>query len=126
MKKAFTLLELLIVVIIIAVLVAIAAPSYYNAVQKAKDSEAKGALAELRKVFIAYHSITNSYYPSISNGDLLTVDMDSDLIPEITVAVPKSSNYTYSTDGATYIKAAAPAGGTSWQIDISSGAMSNP
>ena len=123
MKKAFTLLELLIVVIIIAVLVAIAAPSYYNAVEKAKDSEAKGALAELRKVFIAYQSVHGNFPSPISNGQVIEVDMDGSGFPEITVGVPDSRNYTYSST-ASEIRAVGKSGTTKkWKITLSSGKL---
>ncbi len=40
MSKAFTLIEMLVVILIIAVLTAVAIPYYQNAVQSAKNSEA--------------------------------------------------------------------------------------
>ena len=124
MMKAFTLLELLIVVIIIAVLVAIAAPSYYNAVEKAKDAEAKGALSELRKVCIAYMSVHGSYPDTLSNGDTIAVDMDGDGAAEITVAVPESSNFSYSKASGDSSPIQADGSGTDWQIDLDTGKVS--
>ena len=46
--KGFTLIELMIVVAIIGIMAAIAIPNFLNYMCKAKQSEAKGGLAEYR------------------------------------------------------------------------------
>jgi general secretion pathway protein G len=52
--KGFTLLELLIVMTIIAVLAAIAVPSYTNNVRRAKEATLKADLYEMRRAIDSY------------------------------------------------------------------------
>lgn len=62
MKKAFTLIELLIVVAIIGILAAIAVPNFLNAQLRAKIA---GTQSDLRTIFGAmqqYHLDNNSYH----------------------------------------------------------------
>ena len=56
MKKGFTLVELLIVVIVVGILAAFAIPQYINAVEKAKVGSAKnslGLIAQAEKMYRA-------------------------------------------------------------------------
>lgn len=65
MKKAFTLIELLIVIVIIGVLATIAIPAYQSYVDKAKWSEAINVLGALRQACEEYRVETGEY-PGIS------------------------------------------------------------
>lgn len=60
-KMAFTLNELVIVVVLIGVLAAIALPSYFRAVEKSSAREAKSALGLIHAGQKIYHS-RNNYY----------------------------------------------------------------
>jgi prepilin-type N-terminal cleavage/methylation domain-containing protein len=62
MKKAFTLIELLIVVAIIAILAAIAVPNFLEAQVRAKVSRAKSDLRTLTTSIEAY-AVDNNKYP---------------------------------------------------------------
>lgn len=55
MKKAFTLLELLVVIIIIAILVGIAYGTYRGQMEKGRSAEAYANLATLRKLAMLYY-----------------------------------------------------------------------
>lgn len=122
MKKGFTLLELLIVVIVIAILAVIAIPQYFEAIEKAKISEAKGALGEIRKAELAYQSV----YGVWSTASTIQVDLDNDTKMDVTLTVPNSANFTYSLSGDEYLATKKPgAAKSSWKINLKDGAISS-
>lgn len=68
--RAFTLIELLIVVAIIAILAAIAVPNFLEAQTRARVSRMKSDLRTLAGAIQAYHVDRNAYPPhKLSNGD---------------------------------------------------------
>lgn len=67
MKKAFTLVELLIVVIIIAVIAAIAIPKMANSQQRAKETAAREQLKLLRNAFTSFEGDTGRYPASLND-----------------------------------------------------------
>lgn len=74
-QSGFTLIELMIVIVIIAVLGTIAFPSYQDSVRKSRRSEAKTTLAALaasqEQYFLTYKSYTSSLLgvgPTTENG----------------------------------------------------------
>ncbi len=69
-KTGFTLIELLVVMAIIAILVSIAAPRYFNSVQKSKEAVLKQDLSTMRDAIDKYYS-DNDKYPS-ELDDLVT------------------------------------------------------
>ena len=87
MRKGFTLLELLIVVIIIGVLAAVAVPQYMKAVERAKVSKAKTALGLIAQGQKMYRGENDTYVP-VADGEfdntlgdyveLTQVDTDDD------------------------------------------------
>ncbi|MGF1573265.1 MAG: prepilin-type N-terminal cleavage/methylation domain-containing protein [Sumerlaeia bacterium] len=68
MKKAFTLIELLIVVAIIAILAAIAVPNFLEAQTRAKVSRVKADLRTLTIAFEVYALDWNKPAPEAGNG----------------------------------------------------------
>ena len=68
----FTLLELLMVVIVIAILVAIAIPQYLKAVEKARAADAINYLGALRSAQSRYHAqnASNQYTNVLTNLDI--------------------------------------------------------
>ena len=66
-KKAFTLLELLVVVLIIGILAAIALPQYQMAVGKARFSTLKNITKSLQESAQRYY-LANNDYPHSSEG----------------------------------------------------------
>ncbi|MDD5063138.1 MAG: type II secretion system protein [Phycisphaerae bacterium] len=70
MKKAFTLVELLIVVAILGILAAMTVPIFQNHIEKAKESAAKDNLRTLRNAIELYAAQHNGFPPGYINGTL--------------------------------------------------------
>lgn len=66
----FTLIELLVVLAVIALLVSIAAPRYFNSVEKSKEAVLKQDLSTLRDTLDKYYGDTGKYPESLD--DLVT------------------------------------------------------
>lgn len=109
MKKAFTLLELLVVIGIIAVLLGMGAVSYSTAQKKARDAKRKSDLQSLQNCFEQYYAYNNNYKYIViadsSNIDGVSYSCGS---TNLSITDPLSgSTYHYtldstSTDGSTY------------------------
>jgi prepilin-type N-terminal cleavage/methylation domain-containing protein len=69
MKKAFTLVEILIVVAILGILAAIVLPTVQGHVQQAKESAAKDNLRILRNTIALYAARHNDVPPGYLNND---------------------------------------------------------
>lgn len=66
MKKAFTLVELIIVIIIASILSSIALGQYAKSVEKSREAEALNILGSLRRIQIAYY-LANEEYGTLSD-----------------------------------------------------------
>jgi len=92
-RKAFTLLELLLVIGIILILGAIALPNFAKARDKAIEKE---ALSNLKLIYAAekiYRMETGTYRNASTTGDVNTL---------LKLAIPTSSpNWNYTVTGAT-------------------------
>ena len=60
-KNGFTLIELLVVMAIIATLLSIVAPRYFNSIEKAKESVLKQDLSIMRDAIDKFHSDMGNY-----------------------------------------------------------------
>ncbi len=60
-ERGMTLIEILIVTIIVAILAAVALPSYWNSVQKSRRSEAKSALTQVSTMQQQFRTEQNSF-----------------------------------------------------------------
>lgn len=67
-RAAFTLVEILIVVVIIGILAAIVVPQYANATDDAKKQATVDQLVKLRQALNVYYFRHNSQFPSVSAG----------------------------------------------------------
>lgn len=67
MRRAFTLVELLIVIIVIAVLAAVAIPKFQNSSQRAQESAARADLKVLRQAIASFQMDTSLYPMSIDS-----------------------------------------------------------
>jgi prepilin-type N-terminal cleavage/methylation domain-containing protein len=99
-NKGFTLVELLIVVIILAVLAAIVVPQFGSSTEDAKVSTIKTDLAALRNAIELYYHQHDSRYPGVvkeTDGD---TDTDATTCPAAFVAqLTQYSDRTGKTSG---------------------------
>ncbi|WP_424245061.1 prepilin-type N-terminal cleavage/methylation domain-containing protein [Elusimicrobium posterum] len=70
-KKGFSLVELMVVVIIIAVLSVIAVPQYTTAMEKSRTAEAIVNLKAMGDALNRYYAIHDSYPPGANIADML-------------------------------------------------------
>ena len=116
-KKAFTLIELIIVVVIVGILAMVAIPRYFANVEKARKSSAYYTMRSIREAIMGYYA-ANSLYPS---GFPITVTVDNDAV--MVVGSPNSNTFTY-TYSSTTITAAPGPGACTYNMTVSTGATS--
>lgn len=74
MKKAFTLLELIVVIVIIGIIASFAIPNYQNSIERAHERDAILNLTALHSSNQVYRSQTGSYWPSSNNQDVVAIN----------------------------------------------------
>ena len=90
-SKAFTLIELMIVIVVIGILAAIAYPNYTEHVRRGKRAEVKAALMEGAQALERYYSTHGSYLDSEGNfADTFATQAPA----------PGAANYTIAAQGA--------------------------
>jgi prepilin-type N-terminal cleavage/methylation domain-containing protein len=89
--KAFTLIELMIVVVIIGILATIAIPKFATLVLKSKEGATKGSLGALRSAITIYYGDMEGQYPSV----LSTLTTSGKYMASIPVA--RTPNYHADT-----------------------------
>lgn len=68
-RAAFTLVEILIVVVILGILAAIVVPQFASATNDASRVAAKDQLTKLRRALAAYYVRNGGVYPDVQAGD---------------------------------------------------------
>ncbi|MCC6678574.1 MAG: prepilin-type N-terminal cleavage/methylation domain-containing protein [Phycisphaerales bacterium] len=68
-RSAFTLVEILVVVIILGILSAIVVPQFAGASEEAKIESTKVQLQKLRNTLAVYYVRNNAKFPNIDEGD---------------------------------------------------------
>lgn len=104
--RGFTLIELIIVIAVIAILVAVALPSYQNSIRKSARGQAKADLLEITQALERHYTISRSY--------------DGYVVPDGFEQSPRTGTAKYLITGldalgaSTYALTAEPQGG---QVD---------
>jgi prepilin-type N-terminal cleavage/methylation domain-containing protein len=102
--KGFTLIELMIVVAIIGILAAIAIPNFMNYQCKAKQSEAKSNLGNIRTAQEAYYAEHDAYATTLSDAGFVVKGAAYYSYTAATASDASGNHFTASAD--------ATAGGT--------------
>jgi prepilin-type N-terminal cleavage/methylation domain-containing protein len=107
-KKAFSLIELLVVVSIIAVLMAVGSVGYQSIIKSGRNARRQADVQQIRTALESYKSDTGAY-PANPVGSCATTTCCqlSGLVPSYLAAYPSdpsipSSNYCYIGAGSTY------------------------
>ena len=100
MKKAFTLIELIIVVIIIGILATLAIPQYLSATERARGGKAKNALVLISQGEKLLRAETDAY---ASYGDKVAINAGLESYIELTgVAMDTDWNYAVAATSTTF------------------------
>lgn len=97
-QQGFTLIEVMVVVAVIAILSAIAIPSYTQYVTKARRSDARVSLMKLAQLQEAYYSSNNQYALTFTN--LLTASTEGFTSVSGTTLISLQTYYSISLSPA--------------------------
>lgn len=120
MKKAFTMVELMIVVVIVGILSTLAIVNYNSSVEKGRASEARTNLMQIR---IAYNNFMMEHRNAPTNGDFGALGFEANEVPSDCENV--DFYFSYSFDGERSIASRClngqgknPSGTTPWAITL--------
>ncbi len=115
-RKAFTLVELVIVVLVLGIIAAAAAPKLFDTANDARDNSTRHSLVVLRNALELYRA-TNAAYPD-------GADIDTELIPFLQGPFPVvqgGSNQNANVAASTDDPISAPAGTQGWIYNETTG-----
>ncbi len=104
--RGFTLIELMVVVLVVAILAGIAFTSYDFAMVKTRRAAAEGCLMEQAQFLERYYTVGNASGTKLfTYADAVPPQCSADVTPHYTVAAP-----TVSADGKGFTLSAVPKG----------------
>ena len=131
-ERGFTLIEIMIVVVVVAILAAIAFPSYQDSVRKSRRAEAKSALSDLAARQEQFFNDNKTYADTVAKlgtsgttpsgyytlqiaagatGTLVSSYTMTATAAGVQTSDTKCATLTYASSG---VKASTPAGNTCW------------
>ena len=110
-KSGFTLLELLVVVIIVAILASVAIPQYRRAIETSRAAEARAVLHSLLTAELAYYQENGTFTATLASLLVQVPVMRDWAVP--TVGSATSSQCSMSTSGTAAPSGTPPTGGHS-------------
>ena len=117
-QNGFTLIELMIVVVVVAVLSSLAYPSYQEFVAKAKRTEGKAALLDAAQALERHFTNDNTYPSSLSTAGVRTYSGDSAAKAAYTIAIAAGASGSLASS---FTLTATPANG---HVDAKCGNLS--
>lgn len=114
-QKAFTIVELLIVIVVIAILAAISLVAYNGIQNRAQDAVIQSNSNAIRKAIEMYSS-ENGEYPVCSAGDghsCVLSSISTQLVPKYVSVLPNDTTYPYQ-----FVATNTSAHGYRWSVRI--------
>jgi prepilin-type N-terminal cleavage/methylation domain-containing protein len=99
-KNAFTLIELMITVMVIAVLVSIAIPNYINTVERARAREARATLQAMRAAELSYSAERRSFIALPNNNN--ANDPNWEAVGLVNPNANDQRSWNYTSDGTNH------------------------
>lgn len=116
MKKGFTLLELIVVIIVLGVIMAIALPQYFKVVERGRTAEAVNVLGVLRAAQIRYYAQNSRFTNTLANLD---VDVTTPTYYNISLQTPAyAEDVVIATLGRNNVRVPAGYAGYSLRIYV--------
>jgi general secretion pathway protein G len=124
MNKAFTLVEILIVVVILGILAAIVVPQFTNATQDAQQGNLRAQIKSLQNQIELYKARTNSYPDLVANqwAPLLDPNGDGNLSDAYIKKAPKNPAAP-TADQSVIVAGLVGQAGAGWHYDLVTGTL---
>ncbi|MEW4526291.1 MAG: type II secretion system protein [Maioricimonas sp. JB045] len=104
LRNGFTLIELVVVVLVMGIIAAVAAPKMFDAASNAKVNSARQSLSVLRDAIELYRAQNGEYPGDLGSGTDLADDLEPLLkgpFPKLSVSgAPGDGSVVYETDGS--------------------------
>ena len=119
-NKAFTLVELIVVIVVLAILSGVAIPKYFDYAAKAKESACKATLGAVRSAIANFYANTLVNNGTAAYPTLVQIQTTGTVMQETLAANPYNNSSTIAA--ATYSASAPPTtGNAGWNYDAASG-----